>query len=265
AMGIGGLAYLIAVGILALLPFTPIAGLLDASLSIGAHLPIIGGTLLIAILTGLFAGIYPAYYMTSFRTEVVPMAFYVWGTQNWGSRPNNVYIKVKAGSDMRAAMNHVRSSVKMFDADYPFNVRFFDEVFDRLYEKEQKLSALITLFSIIAIFISMVGVFGLVVFDSEYRRKEIGVRKVLGSSTNQILLLFNKNYLILLCLCFVIAAPVAWFAVHRWLENFAYKTPMYAWVYIASFVIIVFITICTVTFQNWRAANDNPVNSIKTE
>jgi putative ABC transport system permease protein len=215
--------------------------------------------------SAVIVGFMPDVKFASFRTEVVPMAFYVWGTQNWGSQPNNAYIKVKAGSDMRAAISHVRSSLAQFDPEYPFNVRFFDEVLQRLYEKETSLSSLITLFSLIAIFISMVGVFGLVVFDSEYRKKEIGLRKVLGSTTQEILILFNKTYVRILCLCFVLAAPMAWYAVYEWLQNFAYRTPMYWWVYLVAFFIVGIITICTVTFQNWRAANDNPVNSIKVE
>ncbi|MDL2265937.1 ABC transporter permease [Parabacteroides sp. OttesenSCG-928-G07] len=210
-------------------------------------------------------GFMPDVKFASFRTEVVPMAFYLWGTQNWGSSPNYAYIKVKAGSDMRSAMTHVRATLTQFDAEYPFNVRFFDNVLQQLYEKENSLSSLITLFSIIAIFISIVGVFGLVVFDSEYRRKEIGVRKVLGSTTQQILILFNKTYIRILCLCFVLAAPLAYYMVVSWLENFAYKTPLYWWVFLGAFAIVAIVTIATVTFQNYWTANENPVNSIKTE
>lgn len=210
-------------------------------------------------------GFMPDVKFASFRNEVTPMAFFVWGTDNWGSQPNFAYIKVKAGSDLRAAMEHVKSSLKAFDSEYTFKVFFFNEVLDRLYSKELNLSSLITLFSLIAIFISIVGVFGLVVFDSEYRKKEIGVRKVLGSSTTQIIVMFNKGYIMILMVCFVLAAPVAGYAVHRWLENFAYKTPMYWWVYLIAFVVISIITVLTVTFQNWHAANENPVKSIKSE
>lgn len=210
-------------------------------------------------------GFIPDVKFASFRTEVAPMAFFVWGTQNWGSYPNWVYIKVKAGSDLRAAMDHVRSVARTFDPEYPFNIRFFDQVLDNLYKKEGNLSALITLFGACAIFISIVGVFGLVVFDSEYRKKEIGVRKVLGSTTGEIIVMFNKTYLRILCVCFVLGAPVAGYGVHRWLENFAYKTPMHWWVYLLAFVIVSVITILTVTFQNWHAANENPVHSLKNE
>ena len=201
----------------------------------------------------------------SFRKAVNPMAFYVWGTENWGTQPNNAYIKLKAGTNLHAGVSHIQSTLAVFDADYPFEVRFFDEVLQRLYEKEASLSSLISLFSMIAIFISIVGVFGLVVFDSESRRKEIGIRKVLGASTVGIITMFNKAYFKILAICFVAAAPLAWYAVTRWLENFAYKTPMHWWVYLFAFVIVGIITAATVTFQNWRVANDNPVNAIKSE
>lgn len=124
---------------------------------------------------------------------------------------------------------------------------------------------MITLFSLIAVFISMVGVFGLVVFDSQYRKKEIGIRKVMGSTTSEILVMFNKTYIYILCICFVLAAPVAFYAINKWLENFMYKTPVYWWVFILAFLLVSLITIITVTFQNWRAASENPVFSIKSE
>ena len=201
----------------------------------------------------------------SFRMEVEPMAFIVWGTENWGRQPDQAYIKVKAGADIRSAISHIRSTLKEFDAEFPFEVRFYDEVLQRLYEKEVATSSLITLFSLIAIFISIVGVFGLVVFESQYRRKEIAIRKVHGATSIGIVVMFNKAYLRILAVCFVIAAPVAWYAVNRWLQNFAYKTPMYWWVFLLAFVAVAAITICTVTFQNWRVANDDPVNVIKSE
>lgn len=214
-------------------------------------------------------GFMPDIKFASFRMEVTPMAFFVWGNKRWGRATegrlyNYAYIKVKS-SDLGAAINQVKATLKNFDPEYPFNVRFFDNVLNELYGKEQRLSNLITLFSLIAVLISIVGVFGLVVFDSEYRKKEIGVRKVLGSTTRQIIILFNKTYIRILCLCFVVAVPIAWYGISRWLENFAYKIPMYLWVYVAAFLIILVITILTVTFQNWRAANENPVHSIKNE
>ncbi|MDR1200472.1 MAG: ABC transporter permease [Tannerellaceae bacterium] len=208
-------------------------------------------------------GFMPNVKFASFRTEVVPMAFFVWGTQNWGNKSRYAYIKVKGGTNMQVAMLHIRETLRSFDSEYPFDTRFFNEVMNQLYDKELKVSSLITLFSLIAVFISIVGVFGLVVFESEYRKKEIGLRKILGSSTNEIILMFNKIYIRILCICFIVAAPIAYYAIVKWLENFAYKTPIYWWVFIVSFILIAIVTSITVTFQNWKAANANPVESIK--
>lgn len=214
-------------------------------------------------------GFMPDVKFASFRNEVSPMCFYVWGKYRWGAEDNKfygaAYVRVKAGTDLRAAMDHVKASLTKIDPVYPFKVSFYDEILQRTYEKELKISNLITLFSIIAILISIVGVFGLVVFESEYRKKEVAVRKVLGSSTSQILVMFNKSYLIILIICFILAAPVAFYGVYRWLENFAYRTPIHWWVFLAAFVIVSVITFITVTYQNWQVANSNPVNSIKSE
>lgn len=214
-------------------------------------------------------GFMPDVKFASFRNEVSPMTFYVWGKYRWGDEGNKyysaAYVRVKAGSDLRAAMKHVKTSLTKIDPVYPFKVSFYDEILQRTYVKELKISNLITLFSVIAIFISIVGVFGLVVFESEYRRREVAVRKVLGSSTSQILVMFNRGYLFILVICFLLSAPVGFYGVYRWLENFAYRTPMYWWVFLVSFVIVSVITFITVTFQNWQVANSNPVDSMKTE
>ena len=213
-------------------------------------------------------GFIPDIKFASFRQEVTPMAFYLWGKYQWGQEGNYynaAYVKFKAGSDLRAGMEHVRESLKKFDSEYPFVVRFYDEVLQHTYEKELKIGSLITLFSLVAIFISIVGVFGLVVFESEYKRKEIAVRKVLGSTTGEVLYMFNVSYFWILLICFVLGAPVAWYGVHRWLENFAYRTPMYWWVLPLAFLAIGMITFLTVTYQNWHVANENPVKNIKSE
>ena len=213
-------------------------------------------------------GFIPDIKFASFRQEVTPMAFYLWGKYQWGQEGNYynaAYVKFKAGSDLRAGMEHVRESLKKFDSEFPFVIRFYDEVLQHTYEKELKIGSLITLFSLVAIFISIVGVFGLVVFESEYKRKEIAVRKVLGSTTGEVLYMFNVSYFWILLICFVLGAPVAWYGVHRWLENFAYRTPMYWWVLPLAFLAIGMITFLTVTYQNWHVANENPVKNIKSE
>ena len=175
------------------------------------------------------------------------------------------YIRLKAGSDVHAAVNHIRKTLADLDPAYPFDVQFYDTIFNHLYHKEENLRSLITVFSILAIIISLVGVFGLVVFDTQYRRKEIGVRKVHGATNSEILKMLNRSYIYIVLVCFALAAPVGYYGIKKWLESFAYKTPMYWWVYLAALTIVLVITIGTVTFQSWRAANANPVDSLKAQ
>lgn len=175
------------------------------------------------------------------------------------------YIRLKAGTDIHAAVEHIRKTLSDIEPSYPFDVEFYDTIFDQLYHKEENLHSLITVFSILAIIISLVGVFGLVIFETQYRRKEIGIRKVHGATVGEILYMFNKSYLKIVVICFIIAAPIAWYGVKIWLESFAYKIPIYWWIFLMAFLIVTTITMATVTFQNWRAANVNPVKSLKSE
>ena len=175
------------------------------------------------------------------------------------------YIRLKVGTDIQEAVGHIRKVMKELDPSYPFEIEFYDDIFNQLYHKEEALRGLITVFSLLAILISLVGVFGLVIFDTQYRRKEIGVRKVHGATVGEILIMFNKAYLRLIVVCFVIAVPVAWMGVKSWLEGFVYKVPVYWWVFAVALFIVSTVTLLTVTFQNWKAANANPVDSLKSE
>lgn len=175
------------------------------------------------------------------------------------------YVRLKAGTNVEEALEHIRKSLAEIDPAFPFEVQFYDDVYDQLYQKEQYLKTMIMLFSFLAILISIVGVFGLVVFETQYRRKEIGLRKVHGATVGEILLMFNKIYMRIVLVCFAVAAPIAYYGVNRWLENFTYRTPIHWWTFALALLVILVITLMTVTFQNWRAANENPVNSIKSE
>lgn len=175
------------------------------------------------------------------------------------------YIRFNSKTNLQEAVAHVRETLKEIDPTFPFEISFYNTILNNLYQKEQTLGKLISLFGIMAILISIVGVFGLVLFETQYRRKEIGIRKINGATTGQILLMFNKTYIRIVSVCFIISIPIAWMGTQQWLENFAYKTPLHLWVFIVAFLIILSITIGTVTFRNWQAANENPVNSVKSE
>lgn len=175
------------------------------------------------------------------------------------------YIRFNSKTNLQEAVAHVRETLKEIDPTFPFEISFYNTILNNLYQKEQTLGKLISLFGIMAILISIVGVFGLVLFETQYRRKEIGIRKINGATTGQILLMFNKIYIRIVSVCFIISIPIAWMGTQQWLENFAYKTPLHLWVFIVAFLIILLVTIGTVTFRNWQAANENPVNSVKSE
>lgn len=210
-------------------------------------------------------GFMPDIRYTTFRVNPGPMALFVWGTNNWGSKPKYAYIKVRAGSDKVTEMQHVKNALHNMDSEYPFNVVFYDDIFNTVYAKERKLTLLITVFSIIAIIISIVGVFGLVVFEGEYRRREVSIRKVLGSSVKEVLMLLNKTYVIILSICFIIACPIAYYIISNWLDNFTDKTPVYWWVFFFSGLFILALTVIIVSWQSWRSAILNPIDALKNE
>lgn len=208
-------------------------------------------------------GISKDFRFNSCRLATSPFVF---ALSNDSPNPKLVsYIRFSSTTNLPDAVAHIRQSLKEIDPTFPFEISFYNTLLDNLYQKEQTLGKLISLFGILAILISVVGVFGLVLFETQYRRKEIGIRKINGATTTEILMMFNKTYIRIVTACFLIAAPVAWYGTQRWLENFAYKTPLHIWVFFVAFLTILAVTISTVTFRNWKAANENPVNSVKSE
>mgnify|MGYP001451579409 FL=1 len=153
------------------------------------------------------------------------------------------------------------ADISPFDHD----IEFMDTVVDSLYRNELKAGALISLFSLLAILVSLMGVFGLVLFETQYRRKEIGIRKVNGATSGSILRMFNRRFALIVLASFLIAVPVSWYGVGEWLRNFRSAVPLYPWVFLAALAIVLSITVLTVTVRSWRTANENPVKSVKTE
>lgn len=205
---------------------------------------------------------------SSFRNndEEIPMAFFIYGKDYADWDANSILnIRVAPGVDKVDMLHRLAKTTEKLAPDHDFKFRFMDQVIDQNYHLELRFTSQILLFSLIAIVLSMIGVFGLTLFESEYRRKEIGIRKIMGSSTSEILYMFTKRYLVMLVVCFALAAPFGWWIGHDWLESFSDKTPIRAWIFVISFLLVSLITILTVTFECWKNANENPVNSIKTE
>lgn len=198
---------------------------------------------------------------TSLRDETQNMTFVV----RTDVRMPVSYIRLRAGSDVEQAVKHIREVVAGFDPAYPVDVEFYDTFYNQLYQREAFVKKMVTSSSVLAILISIVGVFGLVLFETQYRRKEIGIRKVHGATIGDILSMFNRKYLYIVTACFVLATPVAWWGTEKWLQNFAYKTPLHGWVFVFAFLLVLSVTLFTVSFQNWRTARENPVESLKSE
>lgn len=180
--------------------------------------------------------------------------------------PNQfAYIRVKRGSDMNEAINDTKEIFKKIDPIFPVEIEFLNEQLNSLYKKEQRTGLITAIASILAIIISLVGVFGLVLFETQYRRKEIGVRRIHGATVSGILSMFNWKFIRITLICFVIAVPIAIYAISDWVTNFEYKIGISWWIFICALCIVILITVLTVTVRCWAVSNSNPVESLKTE
>ena len=176
-----------------------------------------------------------------------------------------MYVRTAAGADISAVKEYIMQTIAEYAPNAPtdsYDVTLFDAELEQQYQKEKKLSSLITLFTMLSILISVIGVFGLVLFETQYRRKEIGIRRVHGSSVASILKMFNMMYLRIVAICSIVAVPVSYVIINRWMQQFAYRATMAVWVYLLAIAIVALITITTVTARAYKAASDNPVDAI---
>ena len=197
--------------------------------------------------------------------EIEPFAFLVCGQYGW-TMPRHTYIRTVAGTDIAEVRKFVLDTlmeiVPYADPD-KINIEFFDQELEQLYYAEDKLSTLVTLFSFLSIVISIIGVFGLVLFETHYRRREIAIRRVYGASFSGILTLFNLKYVCIVAICSAIAIPLSYYVIDNWMQQYVYRTPMSWWVYAVAVAIILAITLITVTLRSWRAATENPADVVK--
>ena len=209
-------------------------------------------------------GICEDFDFLSAQHSVAPFAFVVYGKRVY-TFPCHAYIRTVAGADIAAVRKYIFDTIMEFapNADpEKVDVKFFDNELELVYQREDKLSVLVTLFSFLSIVISIIGVFGLVLFETQYRRREIGIRRVHGASVGEILSLFNRKYLYIVAICSAVAIPVSYYIIDQWMQQYVYRTPMSWWVYALAVGVILLITIVTVSLRSWSAANENPTQSI---
>jgi putative ABC transport system permease protein len=173
-------------------------------------------------------------------------------------------VRIAPGNTMET-LNYIRDTYKKYRDNRGFSYTFFDDILNEKYQAETRLKNITLAFALLAIIISVLGILGMAIFSIDRRTKEIGVRRVAGAKSSEILLLLNKEFIKWVAVAFVIAAPIAWYLMHKWLQNFVYKTELSWWIFAMSAVIAFGIAFVTVNFQSWRAATRNPVEALRYE
>ena len=171
-------------------------------------------------------------------------------------------MKVKT-EDIPSTIAHLEKTWKSFNTEWPFEYRFLDENFDRMYKSEEKLATLFTWFTMFTIFVACLGLFGLVVYSTSQKYREISVRKVLGAGEGNLVVQLSKNYLLLIAIAFIIAIPISYYAADEWLQKFAFRIPITPVLFIKAALLIAGISLLTVGLQSFRAARANPVDALK--
>ena len=219
--------------------------------------------------SALVVGICKDFHFRPLQYSSGDFAFYLFGNNNnMGHCLNHIYLRTAKGADPIKVMDFVKkTALEILPNEDPDNVelRIFDEELASKYEAEAKIGTLITIFTITAIIISLMGVFGLVLFETQHRKKEIAIRRVLGAEIDDILKMFCLKYSIIVVVCFVIASPLSWLIINRYFSTFAYHMQITWWVFALAFVVVLVITNLVVAVRCLQTASSNPVDSIKAE
>jgi putative ABC transport system permease protein len=209
---------------------------------------------------GQIKGVIKDFNNKTLKAKIEPAIFRI-AAPEWGGL---LYVKAKAGMT-KEAVEAAGKIYKSFNNILPYEYNFLDDEFDAMYRREAQTASLFKFFAAIATLLSCLGLFGLAVFTAERRTKEIGIRKVLGASVQNISLLVSKEFTWLVIIANIIAWPVAWWAMHKWMESFAYRTFISWWIFLAAGSIALLLALLTVSSQAIKAAVANPVKSLRTE
>ena len=178
----------------------------------------------------------------------------------------HIYMRLHPKADYKQVREYVNKVVEPFRSykDEPIFARVEDQIAD-MYAETRKQTVLLSLFAFTSIIISLMGVFGIVIFETQYRRKEIGIRRVNGATVREILVMFNRKFMIIVGICFLIAAPISYFITDYYYSTFAYRAPIAVWVFVVVLLAVLVITTLVVTLASLRTATSNPVEALRTE
>jgi len=208
---------------------------------------------------GVVAGVVRDFHFSSLRQKIGPAVFYSQPKAQW------VFYVKTTGAEAARAIASAETLWKKYEPAYPFESKFMEESFDKMYRQEQRVGQMFKAFGVIAMFISCLGLFGLSAFMVQKRLKEIGIRKVLGASVMGVMALLTIDFLKLVVLAMGIASPIAWYFMQKWLSDFAYRIDIQWWMFVVASLIAIAIAFLTVSFQSIRAALANPVRSLRSE
>ncbi len=207
---------------------------------------------------GVVIGVIKDFSMTSLHHPVEPLFIY------YQPRAQNLSLKVRP-ENIASTMEFIKKTWEKHDPAYPFEYVFLDETFERLYASEQKMMNIFSLFAGFAIFVSCLGLLGLITYSSQVRKKEIGIRKLLGSSSYSIVFLLSREFLVIVFISVLFSLPVTYLLMSNWLQNFAYRITLDIWLFVLAGLISAGLALITLCYQSFRAATANPVNSLSTE
>jgi putative ABC transport system permease protein len=209
-------------------------------------------------------GIVKDFNATSLHDDIMPWALFYTTSKTYTMNTSFVSVRLKPG-DYSKAVDKIQAVWKTFMPDNPFEYNFLDQQYDALYKTDQTIGKVFTVFTFLSITVACLGLLGLAMYTAERRTKEIGIRKVLGASVQNVVGMLSKDFLKLVLIASVIAFPVAWYAMNNWLQDFAYKTDISWWVFALSTGIVTAIALITISFQSIKAAMGNPVESLRSE
>jgi putative ABC transport system permease protein len=211
------------------------------------------------------------FHVKSLHSSVEPFVFY-----QYSGEFNNVAAEVRAavqypcvisiaGKDVQQTLKFLQDKFAQYDPKHPFEYRFLDDMLDELYLPEERLMKMTGIFSAICIFISCMGLYGLAAFTTEQRSKEIGIRKTLGASASQIILMLSRKILLLVFIGAVVASIVAYYAIEEWMAGFAYRVGINPLVFVVSTIVVLVVTFFTVAMQSYKTARANPALMMRYE
>ncbi|HTN38007.1 MAG TPA: FtsX-like permease family protein [Arachidicoccus sp.] len=211
---------------------------------------------------GTIIGVVRDFNFTSLRTAVGPMILYLEDKDVDGD--GTILIRAQPGKT-RDVLTGLESTWKKINPEFPFSYSFADAAYEQLYKSEQMAGRLSNIFAVLAIFISCLGLLGLVMFTAEQRRKEIGIRKVMGARPGSLFILLSREFIFLVLIASLIAMPIAWISMNNWLQNYSYHIHFSWWIFAVGGGLSIFLTLLTVSFQAIKAARINPIISLRTE